>query len=204
MKRAISAIIAIAITLAMTNTALAQKETININYLYENPQSRLITDTVIKCEGISAQELMTKFENWGGRNFQNYSAVRTSKTESQISLKYISGSATINNYLFDMYTILIAEFKDGRFKLSFYDNGNAYRPGTYIGNTYIRPVPENTYFLDFDFEDGSLTYKQSPGMFNYKQKQAASIYSTKNQILKSIKEIESDIKSKNETKASDW
>lgn len=191
--------------LLLTNIIIAQKETISINYLYKNTQSRLIADSIIKCEGLNAQDIMTKFENWGGRNFQNYSVVRTSKTENQISLKYISGNAIINNYLFDMYIILIAEFKDGKFKLSFYDNGNAYKPGSYIGNTYIRPVSENTYFLDFNFEDGSLTYKQSPGMFNYKQKQAMSIYSSKNTILKSIQDIELNVNSKNEVKSSsDW
>lgn len=193
------------VMLLLTNITIAQKETISINYLYKNTQSRLIMDTVIKCDSLNTQDIITKFENWGGKNFQNYSAVRTSKTENQISLKYISGSAIINNYLFDMYIILITEFKDGKFKLSFYDDGNAYRPGSYIGNTYIRPVQENTYFLDFGFEDGLLTYKQSPGIFNYKQKQAMSIYSIKSIVFKYIKDIELNVNSKNELKSSsDW
>ena len=98
-------------------------DTLYIDEIYEDASKSLFSTKILEFDSISKQDLMNRFEAWGGQNFRNYSEVKTSKTENQITLMYIGGHFNVYS---GMYIKLVSEFKDNKIRLSFYDDGNTY------------------------------------------------------------------------------
>jgi hypothetical protein len=176
--------------------SFSQRERILSTEFYKDVNSRLVNEKIIIFDSINKQELMNRFENWAGTNFRNYSEVRTSKTDNQITLLYVSNS---------MYIIMNVEFKDYKIRLSFYDDGNVYIPSSYSGNIYIPGVAARSrHMINYFDSDGVLEYKPGNGMLNIKGRTASMIISYKTDIEKSIIDIENTIKQKSIIKKSDW
>lgn len=89
-------------------------DTLFVTDIYKDVQNLLVSEQVLKFDSIGKLDLIQRFENWGGKAFRNYGEVRTSKTESQITLSY-------NNS--DMFIIMYADFKDGKIRISIFDDG---------------------------------------------------------------------------------
>jgi hypothetical protein len=184
------------LAILVSSFSFSQRERILSTEFYKDVNSRLVNEKIIIFDSINKQELMNRFENWAGTNFRNYSEVRTSKTDNQITLLYVSNS---------MYVIMNVEFKDYKIRLSFYDDGNVYIPSSYSGNIYIPGVAARSrHMINYFDSDGVLEYKPGNGMLNIKGRTASMLISYKTDIEKSIIDIENTIKQKSIIKKSDW
>lgn len=189
----------------MSNTFLAQnekqeKDTVFLSQIYIDESTYLVSQKVIEFDSISSDELIIRFENWAGQNFRNYDKVRTSKTESQITLNYIT--STFNTAL-DFYLIMVVEFKDNKIRVQIFDDGNVYKPGSYSGSTYISGISARTYRVKSYFSDGMIIYKPKPGMLNINEKNATGSLYYKASIDGTFNEIETFINAKVDVKKED-
>jgi hypothetical protein len=186
--------------LIISNNIFSQKDTLHINDIYSNPSNYLVLEKIIKVDSTSKQELINRFENWGGSNFRDYSNVRTSKTDDQITLLYIVEATSSK-----MYVILKAEFKDNKVRITFSDDGNVATQGTYIGSTYHPGIPSRSYRFIGYFEDNMLIYKVNGGSFNINTIRAKNVISYKSAIDRTILEIEKSLELKSTSSIkSDW
>ena len=189
----------------ISNTFLAQnekqeKDTVFLSQIYIDESTYLVSQKVIEFDSISSDELIIRFENWAGQNFRNYDKVRTSKTESQITLNYIT--STFNTAL-DFYLIMVVEFKDNKIRVQIFDDGNAYKPSSYSVSTYISWISARTYRVKSYFSDGMIIYKPKPGMLNINEKNATGSLYYKASIDGTFNEIETFIKAKVDVKKED-
>lgn len=180
--------------------AKQERDTVFLSQVYLDESTYLVSQKVIEFDSITAEELMIRFENWGGQNFRNYEKVRTSKTESQITLNYIT--STFNTAL-DFYINLVVEFKDNKIRVQIFDDGNVYKPGSYSGSVYTAGISSRTYHLKSYFIDGTIIYKPKPGMLNFNEKNAQGSLKYKAAIDATFNEIETFIKGRIEVKKAD-
>jgi hypothetical protein len=185
-------------TLFAQNTK-QEKDTVFLSEIYLDETTYLVSQKVLEFDSINANELMVRFENWAGQNFRNYDKVRTSKTDSQITLTYITSSFSSS---LDFYINMVIEFKDNKIRVQFYDDGNVYKPGSYSGSTYIKAIEGRLYHIKSSFTDGMIIYKTKPGMFNMSEKNATGSLVYKASINSSIEEIYNFILTNNVTPAS--
>ncbi|NBW58235.1 hypothetical protein EBR43_10750 [bacterium] len=168
-----------------------EKDTVFIEQIYQDLPTYLVSQRVLEFDSIKANELMISFENWAGQNFRNYDKVRTSKTESQITLNYITSSFSTS---IDFYLNMVVEFKDNKIRVKIYDDGNAYKPGSYSGSTYIAGVAARAYHINSYFNDGMIIYKTKPGMLNIYEKNATGSLAYKASVDATIEGINTYIK----------
>jgi len=174
----------------------AERDTVYIDQIYKDVSTYLVSQRVLEFDSVSAQELMKRFENWGGKNFRNYDHVRTSKTESQITLNYITSCSSIG---LDFYINMVVEFKDNKMRVQIFDDANVYKPGSYVGTSYIAGIASRTYHIASYFKEGMIDYKLKPGMMNYAEKQATGALSYKASIESGLDELYQFIKSNSAT-----
>ena len=187
--------------LIISNNIFSQKDTLHINDIYSNPSNYLVLEKIIKVDSTSKQELINRFENWGGSNFRDYSNVRTSKTDDQITLLYINENSENNK----MYVILKTEFKDNKVKVSFYDDGNVGSLGSYIGGSYVSGTPSRLIHYTQFFEDGMIIYKKSSGSLNVKLARVKVLSEYKESLIKTLLQIEKSLELKSTSSIkSDW
>ena len=200
MKITIS-ILLISLSLFTNEINAANKDTLFLQGIYENPSNYLVSERILKFDSIKLVDLMTKFENWGGQNFVNYNEVKTGKTNEQITLTYITSPSGILKF----YVNLIIEFKDNKIRIRAYDDGNVFRPGDYAGGVSIPAIQSRSSHIKSYFEDGMIIYKPTPNSFNYKEKWVSGIIQYKQDIENTITSIETYIKSNLNTETkSDW
>ncbi len=172
-------------TLFAQNTK-QEKDTVFLSEIYLDETTYLVSQKVLEFDSINANELMVRFENWAGQNFRNYDKVRTSKTDSQITLTFITSSFSAS---LDFYLNMIVEFKDNKMRVQIYDDGNVYKPGSYSGNTYIKGIEGRIYHIKSSFTDGMIIYKTRPGMLNMNEKNATGSLAYKAYVNSTIEEI---------------
>jgi hypothetical protein len=173
-------------------------DTLYITQIYKDVSEFLISDTVIVVDSTSQAALLQRFENWGGETYRDYEKVRTSKTESQVTILYIYDES---------YFIIKAQFKDNKVKISIYDDGNTYKPAI---NSYDKATQARTYKLRhlFDVDNSSpnvIIYKTKEGYFNMKGKRAKSLLNYKRDVENTILSIAKSLNSTSDkAKSDDW
>ncbi len=170
-----------------------EKDTVFVEQIYQDLSTYLVSQRVLEFDSVQASELMIRFENWAGQNFRNYEKVRTSKTESQITLNYITSSFSTS---LDFYLNMVVEFKDNKIRVQIFDDANVYKPGSYSGNTYIAGVAGRAYHISAYFNNGMIIYKPKPGMLNISEKNASGSLTYKASVDATIEEINTYIKTK--------
>lgn len=170
-----------------------EKDTVFVEKIYQDLSTYLVSQQVLEFDSVKASELMIRFENWAGQNFRNYEKVRTSKTESQITLNYITSTFSTS---LDFYLNMVVEFKDNKIRVQIYDDANVYKPGSYSGTTYIAGVAERAYHISSYFNNGMIIYKPKPGMLNINEKNATGSLAYKASVDATIEEINTYIKTK--------
>jgi hypothetical protein len=163
-----------------------EKDTVFLNQIYLDASTYLVSQRVLEFDSVNANELMIRFENWAGQNFRNYDKVRTSKTESQITLNYITSSFSS---VLDFYLNMVVEFKDNKIRVQIFDDANVYKPGSYSGSTYIAGTASRTYHVASYFSDGMIIYKTKPGMLNIHERNATGSLVYKASVDATIEEI---------------
>ncbi|WP_395616688.1 DUF4468 domain-containing protein [Aquirufa sp.] len=152
--------------LLVSFVTLSQDEVIPQLKPYEDLESKLYTSKVIEISGKSQKELLNTFKNWAGTTFVNLREVMVSETDNQIVLVYIekvpvSMKVLLTNFndVWSLYVRLVAEFKDGKMRVSLYDDGNVFKPGTYsqYGNV---PATQARSFYISSFQTPPKTAKE--------------------------------------------
>jgi len=191
--------------LHVTTFGQAPKDTAYVKDVYLDLDNNIVNQRVMEFDSTSVTDLMLYFENWGGQNFRNYSEVRTSKTENQIILKYITSTFGI----IDMYVQMVVEFKPNRMRVKLVDEGNVFRAGSYSSGVTTPAIQSYTYKVKDYFQDGIIIYKIAPGGWNIKEKQASGAKNYKASCDATLLELESFIRTSKEKKEvpaekSDW
>lgn len=136
-------------------TSFAQNSEIVPDLLpYDDIKTKLFRSKVIEFPDKSQKDLITLFKNWASTSFVNLKEVTVSETDNQIVLNYITKTETYfrlmgvkNSYYMDWYVRLVAQFKDGKIRIQFYDDGNVFKPSQYAG--YPSTPSRNFYVSSF-------------------------------------------------------
>jgi hypothetical protein len=116
--------------------------------VFQNFNENLFVSKVIIIDSSSQVDLIKKVKNWGALNFVNFKEVLVSETDNLLVLNYISSipnGVTTSSY----YTKLTIQFKDGKVKVSFYDDGNVYYPASQYGSA----VQARTFYVSNSFRN---------------------------------------------------
>ena len=179
-------IISLTLSTSYCQNSKQDRDTVFLDQIYLDASTYLVSQQVLEFDSVNANELMIRFENWAGQNFRNYDKVRTSKTETQITLNYITSSFSS---ALDFYLNMVIEFKDNKIRVQIFDDANVYKPGSYSGSTYIAGTASRTYHIKSYFSDGMIIYKTKPGMLNIQERNATGSLVYKSSIDATIEEI---------------
>lgn len=121
---------------------------------WEDINSKLYVSKVIEFEGKSQKDLIVLYKNWASIAFVNLKEVLVGETDSQIVIRYILNTSANYKIMgmkgtsgFDWYVRLIAQFKDGKVKVSFFDEGNVPTPSTSINGIIVPGSPSGSYYV---------------------------------------------------------
>lgn len=121
---------------------------------WEDINSKLYLSKVIEFEGKSQKDLIILYKNWASVAFVNLKEALVGETESQVVIRYVQ--TTYANYKimglkgtsrFDWYVRLIAQFKDGKVKVSFFDEGNVPTPSSTINGIVVPGSPSGSFYV---------------------------------------------------------
>ena len=170
------------LALGLGLTSYSQKNVVNVNQVYDDVESLTVVDTVLNIDSVGFKELKNRFNNWGGINYNNYKNVKTSETDNQVVIDYISSSFGV----LKMNVRLVAYFKDNKVRLKVTDMGNVY---TYQASPAL-PIPAKKYNIkSYFYSNNQILYKIKPSMFNYKEKYATGSINYRNDIILTISSI---------------
>jgi hypothetical protein len=140
--------------LTMSFVSYSQKSVVEGIKEYQDINEKMYISGVVEVEGKTKKDLMNSFKNWGSISFNNLKEIIVSETEDQIVLVYITSVPRTTKVLLTrstnnlkQYVRLIAEFKDGKVRLSFYDDGNVFVPSSYAGTILIPGSPARSYYM---------------------------------------------------------
>ncbi len=115
---------------------------------FQNFNEKLVHSEVVLIDSVSQAELIRRAKNWGGTAFVNFNEVLVAETDNQLVFNYITsnsgGMITSKEYI-----RLVVQFKDGRIKASFFDDGNVFTPST----QYAAAVAARTYYYTNTYKD---------------------------------------------------
>ena len=121
---------------------------------YEDASSKLFISKVIEMPGKTQKELSTQFKNWASTAFVNLREITVSETDNQIVLNYITKTPTYMRVLgmkqplmYSWYVRVVAQFKDGKTKISFFDDGNVFIPGEVTRYSNTPSTPARSIFI---------------------------------------------------------
>ena len=160
---------------------------LHIDSLYENKEENLIISRVLEFDGLKKEELKTKVKNWGSTKFVNLKEILVSETDDQIVLNYIDKSFFIKymgNIPYSWYVRLVIQFKDGKIKCSYYDDGNELVPISQgIRSLKRREINFKFYFKEDNNEMFSIKMT-TLGLVSFKESIIFNLNSLKENILK--------------------
>ena len=112
---------------------------IKITEFYKNLETKLVSDTIINVDSLSKTEIKNKLKNVFSRDFfVSSKSVLDNESDNQLTYVYITHNLDTWISPTPMYIRLIAQIKDRKYKLSFYDDGNVYEART--SNTVEMPA----------------------------------------------------------------
>jgi hypothetical protein len=190
----------------LTNYTFSQEEgassiivdgKVNIDSIYQKKDELIIVSGIHSFDSISKLDLIKKVKHWGGKKFVNLKEVLVSETEDQLVFTYITNSYYIKTVMgkqpLPWYIRLIIQFKDGRIRCTFYDDGNV----TMLADQYSPGAAARTIKLK-DY------FKESDGVFVNRAKSLTNgLVALRNSIEKDFLSIKEDIL-KGDSKSEDW
>jgi hypothetical protein len=161
---------------------------LHVDSLYDNKDELLIYSVIYEFDSLSQDVINTKVKNWAGTNFVNMKEVLVSETKEQFVFNYITESffmktLGISNY-YNWYIRMVIQTKDNKIKISLYDDGNCYWPGSYSGGVSVpaTQVREHT-FLDYFNKKGTCIKMCNDGLVMVRK----SCINTSSDLINSIK-----------------
>jgi hypothetical protein len=165
---------------------------------YEDVSSKLFVSKVIEMPDKTQKEISTQFKNWASTAFVNLREIMVSETDNQIVLNYITKTPTYMRTLglktplvYSWYVRVVAQFKDGKAKISFFDDGNVYIPSEYL--TYARTTTPATPARSM-FISGWTTKPESVKKMHNSNFFYDCHYKWQNNVTSTLSECESGMK----------
>ena len=176
---------------------------IPIDSFYVDKESFLIESHVEEFDtSITSTEIIKRIKNWGGTNFVNVENVLVGETNDQLVFNFITNSVYHKGlgmkYKTGWYVRLVVQVKENRVRFLFYDDGNAYIPGTYSGTYKVPAVQARTRKI-------SSMYANKNGIIRNNSEEGVMVF--KEYIKNTSKEIVEYVKnpfSTNSKVPSDW
>lgn len=169
---------------------------LQIDSMYSNKRELILYSGIHNFDNISLSELKNKVKNWASLTFVNLKEVMVSETDDQIVLNYISSSyyvKSLTKTTVDWYIRLLIQFKDGKIRCTYYDDGNVRMlPTQYSAGYSARIFHLKDYFKE---KDGILVSQKASvqGMINLH-----------NSIIVDFNSIKESINNKTIDKKNDW
>ena len=139
-------------------SVLGQETKMTLDDFYQDKSNYLIYSVVDTFDTIQRDVLITRIKNWAGLKFVNVNEVLVGETQSQLVFNYIDNTyyekSLMGKIHRDWYYRLIIQMKDDRVKISIYDDGNAYWPGSYSQYSNVPATRARTYTFS------TLTFKK--------------------------------------------
>lgn len=171
-----------------SQSSLLVNDKLPLDSLFENKDENLVISKVLEFEGLKKDELKTKVKNWGSTKFINLKEVLISETDDQIVLNYLDKSFFIkvmgNTIPYTWYVRLVIQFKDGKIKCSYYEEGNGFVPSENgVPSMESRKIQFKQYFKE---DDGVMysTKITKLGLVSFKENIISNLNSLKESILK--------------------
>ena len=187
-------VIYLALLTLMTTTLLGQDNEskllvdgkLSIDSFYKDKSSFLIFSDIAQFDSLDKATLLKKTKNWASTQFVNLKEVLVAETEDQIVLNYIDNSYYLKSlgmkYPESWYIRLVIQFKNGKVKCSYYDDGNV----TVAPSKYSSGASARSYYFKICFkedEDQMIAKRPSKeGLLNLHQKIEDSFESLKKAI----------------------
>lgn len=154
MKYFITALFLITSLIGKSQSSLLVNDKLNIDSLYSNKDELIIHSGVLEFDGLTKEQLKTKVKNWGGTKFVSLKEVLVSETEDQMVLNYIDKNMFMKTMGMKMdynwYIRLVIQFKDGKVRCQYFDDGNTYMPSDKGVSMSSRSHHLNEYFKESD------------------------------------------------------
>jgi hypothetical protein len=186
-----------ALIICLTSTTIFAQ--LQVDSFYNNKNEFLIYSVIEEFDSLTQEVLNVKIKNWAGTNFANMKEVLVSETKEQLVFNYITNSFFYNvmgtTTTLTWYIRMVVQTKDNKIRILFYDDGNAFWPGSYSGGVAVPSIAARTYkFTNYFKEEGVCRKRFSPGIEN-----------VRNSVLKTSENIIKNIKSNNaENPNSEW
>jgi len=170
---------------------------VNLDSIYQDKKELIIVAGIYSFDSISKVDLVKKVKHWGGKKFVNLKEVLVSETEDQLVFTYLTNAHYIKTIMgkqpLPWYIRLIVQFKDGRIRCTFYDDGNA----MWLGDKYSPGVAARTIKLtDYFIENDGVFVNRAKSLTN-------GLVSLRKSIDNDFISIKEDIL-KGESKSEDW
>lgn len=174
-------------------TAILVDGKLNIDSLYQKKDDYLIFSGVHKFDSLTQAELVKRVKNWASINFVNLKEVLVSETEDQLVLNYITSSFYAKSLgmktTIDWYIRLLIQFKDGKIKCSYIDDGN------------VRMTDVNVSARTYKLKD---YFKEKDGIMVAQKMHTIGLVNLHNTIINSFNSLKESIEKKETSKDKDW
>lgn len=176
-------------TLLMCLMTMSSFGQLHIDSFYIDKTQNLIYSEIQEFDSLSQEQLNTKVKNWAGTNFVNMKEVLVSETKEQLVFNYITNDFYIKilgmSQYKSWYIRMVIQIKDNKIKVSLFDDGNAFWPGSYNGGATVPSVQARKYRFSLYFSKKGTSIKMyKSGLENIKE----SCISTTKNLIKSLTE----------------
>jgi|LauGreDrversion4_2_1035121.scaffolds.fasta_scaffold21242_8 hypothetical protein len=179
-----------------TENALLVDGKLYIDSIYSNKEEKIIYSGIHAFDELNQAELKKRVKNWASLNFVNLKEVLVSETDDQIVLNYITSAYYVKSlgikYTYDWYIRLMIQFKDGKIKCTYFDDGNVRT----LASQYAPAVAARSYYL-------KDVFKKQDDKFVCPKMNTAGIVNLYNSIKLSFNSIKLDV-DKNALMKDDW
>jgi hypothetical protein len=142
-----------------------------IDSMFMDNSNRLIYSKVVSFDSLTQSTLIKKTKNWASTAFVNLKEVMVSETEDQLVFNYVTDAFYVKSLglksAISWYVRLVVQVKDGKMKISFFDDGNVMMPASqYVSATAARAIKLSDYFKTETTEDNKevrITKKMHTG-----------------------------------------
>lgn len=169
---------------------------LQIDSMYSNKNELILYTGIHKFDSISQAELKNKIKNWASLTFVNLKEVMVSETDDQIVLNYISSSyyvKSLTKTTVDWYIRLLIQFKDGKIRCTYYDDGNVRMLPTQYSPGYSARI--------FHLKD---YFKEKDGVLVSQKASVQGMINLHNSIITDFNSIKESINNKTIDKKNDW
>ena len=155
-------------TVSTDVVGIQNNKVFTIDSLYQNKEEFVILNKILEFPGKTKTDIRNGFKNWASTNFVNLKEIMVSETEDQIVLNYITKQMYVKALgsisPLSWYVRVVTEFKDGKMRVKFIDDGNSF----WVGDRYAPSTPARTIFLNQYFKEGEPIKRFKEGMINHK------------------------------------